>query len=659
MKSRARLRLLVFLIACLIPGGALQAQDRDAPPPQQVAQNLKQLTLEELADLTVTSAARRGERLSDVAAAVRSFAARTSAAPGRSHCPRRCGSPTASHVAQVYGPGWAISTRGFNISTANKLLVLIDGRTVYSPLFSGVFWDVQDVVLDDIDRIEVIRGPGGTLWGANAVNGVVNIITKSAADTQGGFVEAAVGNETRAIATGRYGGTTSGGTAYRAYAKFRADDEHVFATGAPGHDDVQFGRSGFRIDSDAAKPDVLDASGRRLLRHRGPVRPGQHAGVRRQRAGSCGRNAGRRNSQLQTQVYYDRTNRRVQRQYRATGDTVDIDAQQQMQLGSRHTSCSAAAFESRAATISATARGSIFDPQVRTSTLVSFFGQDDIALKPDRLSLIVGSKVERNDFTGFEIQPNVRLRLTPDLAADVLGRRVAGGPHADPLRRRPAGPRAGTARLLLTGSDTFESENVLAYEAGYRVRPTEQVSFDVVHLRQQLRRPQKPGTADGGRRSGRARQHAERQDVRRRNRGDRAPDGPMAGARVVQLPVGTVFTRSRQPRHQQRCQRGQRSIASVLGADIGRPAAQDRARRAVPLCVRAAAAVPFEPYGGADGAPRLAAVEPAGICPSSARTCSTIATRSLPRAPLASCSSVACTCGRHGDSEAGPGSPLR
>ena len=478
MKSPDSFRPLVFLIACLIPGGALQAQDPDAPPPQQVAQNLKQLTLEELADLTVTSAARRGERLSDVAAAVQVI---------RGEDIRRSGAVSLSealrladgvHVAQVYGPGWAISTRGFNISTANKLLVMIDGRTVYSPLFSGVFWDVQDVVLDDIDRIEVIRGPGGTLWGANAVNGVVNIITKSAADTQGGFVEAAVGNETRAIAAGQYGAKTTGGTAYRAYAKFRADDEHVFATGAPGQDDVQFGRSGFRIDSDAAKPvswtlqgDIYYGTEGLYDRDNTRVSGGNVLGLWTKRWSS--------QSQLQMRVYYDRTNRRVQRQYRATGDTVDVDADQQMRLGSRHTVVFGGGFRVSHGDDLGDGPGFYFDPQVRTTKLISFFGQDDIALKPERLSLIVGSKVERNDFTGFEVQPNVRLRLTPDLRQTfwaAVSRAVRMPTRFDDdLRVRVP----GTTRLLLTGSDNFESENVRSYEAGYRARATEQISFDV------------------------------------------------------------------------------------------------------------------------------------------------------------------------------------
>ena len=363
-----------------------------------------------------------------------------------------------------------------------------------------------------------------------------------------------------------------------------------------GSDDVQFGQVGFRIDSDAAKPVVLDASGRRLLRHRGTVRPGRHEGVRRQRAGPVDEALVADIAVADAQVYYDRTNRRVQRQYRATGDTVDVDAAAAaaVRLAS-HASSSAAASGSSHGDDLGDGPGFFFDPQCARPRSASFFAQDDIALKPERLSLDrrLQNRTERLHRlrAAAERPAAAHARST----ADVLGGGVAGGPHADPLRRRPADSRAGHRRLLLTGSDAFESENVLAYEAGYRVRADGLGLVRRRHLRQQLRRhaearncrrrPAYPVVL--GNRS-------ERQNVRRGNRRDRAPDAVMAGARLVQLPVGTVFARSRQPRYHQRRERSQRSIASVLGAHIRGSAAQDRARRAVPLCVRAAAARPLQ-----------------------------------------------------------------
>ncbi|MEO8259416.1 MAG: TonB-dependent receptor plug domain-containing protein [Acidobacteriota bacterium] len=502
MTSRVSLRLIGACCLSVLAIDPLQAQEAgfNQSPSAQSAQDLKRLTIEELADLTVTTAAKRIERLSDVAAAISVIREEDIRRSGATSLAEALRLADGVHLAQVYGPGWAISARGFNISTANKLLVLIDGRTVYSPLFSGVFWDVQDVVLADIDRIEVIRGPGGTLWGANAVNGVVNIITRRAADTPGGLVTITAGTETRAVATARYGGTTAGGTAYRAYAKFRADDEHVFATGVPAGDGVQFGQSGFRIESNAARTSFWSVQGDVYYGTEGLYdRPdtrlsGGNLLTRWTRRWSA-------TSQFQAQVYYDRTNRRVQRQYRAGRDTVDVDTQQQLQLGSRHRIVFGAGFRASRGDDLGDGPGFFFDPQVRTSTLGSFFAQDDIVVKPNRLSVIAGAKLEHNDFTGFELQPNLRLRLTPGPRQTVWGAvsravRMPTRFDTDLRVRLPA-----SDRLLLTGTAAFVSENVLAYEAGYRVRPAERVSFDLAafannydHLRSQ-EPPAAPGDA--------------------------------------------------------------------------------------------------------------------------------------------------------------------
>jgi iron complex outermembrane receptor protein len=464
----------------LLSAGVLRAQEPASATaaPVETAQDLKQLTIEQLADLTVTTAARRVERLSDVAAAMTVIRGEDLRRSGAASLAEALRLADGLHVAQVFGPGWAISARGFNISTANKLLVLLDGRTIYSPLFSGVFWDVQDVVLADIDRIEVIRGPGGTLWGANAVNGVVNIITKSAAETQGGYVTISAGTETRAIASARYGGMTRGATAYRAYVKFRADDEHVFATGAPGNDDLRFGQAGFRVDSDASQANRWTLQGDLYYGSEGLADRGN---TRVSGGNILGRFARRwsSTSQFQAQVYYDRTDRRVQRQYLSARNTFDVDTQQLLQLGSRHNLVFGGGFRASRGDDLGDGPGFFFDPQVRTSTLASLFGQDDITLKPNRVSLIVGSKMERNDFTGFEIQPNVRLRLTPHSRHTIWAAvsRAVRMPTRFDADLRIRSPVSG--RLLITGSDAFQSEDVLAYEAGYRVRPIDRLSFDV------------------------------------------------------------------------------------------------------------------------------------------------------------------------------------
>jgi iron complex outermembrane receptor protein len=453
------------------------AQDNaSAPPAAEAAQSLKRLTIEELADLPVTTAAKRVERLSDVAAAVSIIRGEDIRRSGATSLAEALRLADALQVAQVYGPGYAISARGFNIATANKMLVLIDGRTVYSPLFAGVFWDVEDLVLADIDRIEVIRGPGGTLWGANAVNGVINIITKRAADTQGGYLTVTAGNETRAITSARYGGTTAGGTAFRVYGKFHADDQHVFATGLPGQDGKKFGQAGFRIDSDAAKTTGWTAQGdiyygAEGLYDRGDTRvSGGNLLARYTKQMSS-------TSQFQAQVYYDRTDRRVQRQYLSARDTFDVDLQQQLNAGTRHHLVFGAGFRASRGDDLGDGIGFFFSPQVRTSTLANVFAQDDISLRPDRLSLIVGTKVERNDFTGLEVQPNVRLRFTPD-ARQTFWTAVSRAVRMPTRFDNDLRVLAPTGQVIITGSDAFKSESVIAYEAGYRLRPTEWLSFE-------------------------------------------------------------------------------------------------------------------------------------------------------------------------------------
>jgi iron complex outermembrane receptor protein len=474
--SWLKLTLVIGLVLSAL-GSPVAAQTLPNPI-GQTAQDLKRLSLDELTQLEVTTVSRRPERLSDAPAAVTVIRQDELRRAGVTTLAQALRLADALHVSQAYGEGWAISARGFNIATSNKLLVLIDGRTVYSPLFSGVFWEVQDLVLQDIDRIEVVRGPGGTLWGANAVNGVINVITKAAADTRGAFVSLAAGDQTQAIATARYGGRVGSAGAYRVYGKFRAVGAHVFATGAPANDDFQFGQTGFRVESDRS------AAARWLVQ--GDVYRGSAGLYDRPDTQLSGGNILTRwehrtssTSNTRVQLYYDRTYRRVQRQYKATRDTVDIDAQQQLQVHARHTFVFGAGFRASRGDDLGDGPGFFFDPQVRTSTLGSAFAQDEITIRPDRLFVTVGSKFERNDFTGTEIQPNVRLRWTATDRQTVWGAvsRAVRMPTRFDTDLRIRTPNSG--RLLITGSEDFQSENVIAYEGGYRVRPLAWLAVDI------------------------------------------------------------------------------------------------------------------------------------------------------------------------------------
>ena len=223
--------------------------------------DLKQLNVEDLMNLQVTSVARHPEKLIEAASAIQVITQEDIRRSGATSIPEALRLADNLQVAQKNSHDWAISARGFNTNLGNKLLVMIDGRTVYTPLYSGVFWDAQDYLLEDIDRIEVISGPGGALWGANAVNGVINIITKSAKDTQGIYAEGGGGSQPQEFGAVRYGGALGADTQFRVYAKYFDRGDEVLANGNPEPDAWRQGRVGFRVDSQATSRDRLTLQG--------------------------------------------------------------------------------------------------------------------------------------------------------------------------------------------------------------------------------------------------------------------------------------------------------------------------------------------------------------------------------------------------------------
>src|SRR6266404_1097360 len=239
---------------CLLLCGilAVTAASEEAEPGVKPLSELKKMSLEELASYKVTSVSKREELLSEAASAIQVITSEEIRRSGVTSIPEALRLASNLQVAQVDSRQWAITARGFNGTTANKLLVLIDGRTIYTPLFSGVFWDVQEVPLEDIDRIEVISGPGATLWGANAVNGVINVITKSAQDSQRLAVSGGGGTALRGFGSAQYGGTAGAGVSYRLYGKGFARDATALPSGLDGTDDWSMGQGGFRVDWDAS-----------------------------------------------------------------------------------------------------------------------------------------------------------------------------------------------------------------------------------------------------------------------------------------------------------------------------------------------------------------------------------------------------------------------
>jgi len=461
-------------------------------------EELKQLSIEELADTDVTSAQRRIERLADVAAAVTVITGEDLRRMGVMNLAQAMRLAGHLHVSQISGPQYGISARGFSISTANKMLVLIDGRTVYSPVFAGVFWETQDVVLQDVERIEITRGPGGSVWGANAVNGVVNVITKRATETKGTFVNLSAGSSVLGPYAVRHGGRLGAAGAYRAYVKVRFEDSHQLLTGADANDDFDFGQAGFRLDSDPS------------LRHQFVLQGDAYTGTTglspTAEANLSGGNllgrwtvAGASHATV-IQAYFDRTYRRIPNQYRGTLNTIDLDAQHHWNAG-RHNLVFGAGYRHYDGDDLGDGPGFFFDPRERASHRVNLFAQDEIRLGRG-VFVTVGSKFERNEFTGFEVQPTLRARWSGARrsywAAVSRAMRVPTRFDTD-LRFRLPGSTTGA--LLLTGSPTFESENVIAYEAGYRRQIHERVSVDIAafvnrydDLRTQEIRPGQPIT---------------------------------------------------------------------------------------------------------------------------------------------------------------------
>src|SRR5438045_242128 len=330
MRTVAAATSLVFTFHLV---GFAQPAFAQQPDSGVSAEALKKLSIEQLMNLQVTSVSKRPERLSQTASAIQVITQDDIRRSGASSLAEALRLASNLQVAQLDSRQWAISARGFNSTAANKLLVLIDGRTVYTPLFSGVFWDVQEVPLADIDRIEVISGPGATLWGANAVNGVINVITKNAKDTQGLLFEGGSGSELHGFGGIRYGGTLSSNLHYRVYGKFFDRDSTVFHNGRDATNDWNMGQGGFRLDWDASEANLITLQG-------------DYYGGRIAQAGtngdidvSGGNVIGRwshtisENSDFKLQFYYDQTHRDIPGTFAEDLDTYDVDFQHRFPIG--------------------------------------------------------------------------------------------------------------------------------------------------------------------------------------------------------------------------------------------------------------------------------------------------------------------------------------
>jgi iron complex outermembrane receptor protein len=444
-------------------------------PPAVVPGDLKKLTLDELQQIEVTSVSKRPEKLATTASAIQVITSEDIQRAGVTSVPEALRLAANLQVAQVDSRSWAISARGFNSTSANKLLVLIDGRAVYTPLYSGVFWDVQDTLLEDLDRIEVISGPGATLWGANAVNGVINIITKSAKDTQGLLISGSGGSEMRGRGDMRYGGTAGAALQYRAYGKFFDRDSSALPSGDRATNAWNMGQGGFRVDWDGSYGDSITVQG--------DVYNGRIAQLGTAHIAVNGGNLlGRwshtfsKDSDLTLQMYYDRTDRNIPASFAEVLDTYDADFQHRFHAGDRHDIVWGVGYRASDDNVKNSAVLAFLPPHVSRQWF-SGFAQDEVSLWRDRLLLTLGMKIEHNAYTGIELQPTGRLGWMLNQQQMLWGAVSRAVRTPSRIDREFFAP--GNAPFLLAGGPDFVSETAMAYELGYRRQFRERLSLSV------------------------------------------------------------------------------------------------------------------------------------------------------------------------------------
>ena len=441
------------------------------------AGNLADLTIEQLSNIEVTIATRRAQPLSDVPASafvVSSEDIRRSGATSLQEALRLA--PTLQ-VARADANQYAISGRGFNNVLANKMLVMIDGRVVYSPLFSGVFWEAQGVMLDDVDRIEVVTGPGGTLWGTNAMNGVINVVTRSAAETQGALLDAGSGNHDTVIGA-RFGLAPGSATHVRAYGQFSSRDDTERGGDVDLPDASDRLQAGFRGDwGDASTAMTLSGD-----LYRGNITQ-PSVGGDTTRVVSGGNVLGswthdyKTGSQLRVQGYFDYSEREQPDAINESLQTWDIQAQHGFRPGEKHDAVWGAEYRYQADRVANLTPIIGFLPPNRDLRTASLFGQDVFTVQ-ERVELTGGVRFERNEFTDWEVLPNARLAWKPK-DARLLWAAASRAVRAPSRIDREFFSPVPTPHLFLAGGPGFESEVAKVFELGYRDQPTRDLSFSL------------------------------------------------------------------------------------------------------------------------------------------------------------------------------------
>ncbi|WP_019614403.1 TonB-dependent receptor plug domain-containing protein [Psychromonas ossibalaenae] len=489
MKNINYLTVLLSLFSCLV-----QAENE--------TNDLAELDFDELMQIEITSVSKKSEKLSEAAAAVYVVTENEIRRSGATSIPEALRLVPGVDVAQIDPNKWAVSIRGFNGRLANKLLVLVDGRSVYTPTYSGVYWEYLDYLMADIDRIEVIRGPGATLWGMNAVNGVINIITKEAVDTQGGYLSLAAGNELRGMAEIRQGFEPSDNAQMRVYAKGRSLDESLDLSETDQDNGGDYLQTGMRLDVQHKDDQLLSFQGdlyRNDLRQQHTV-PGFDPpyannianGDVEAKGGNLGlswRQLQGLDSELNVKFNYDFYDH-IDLKYNERRDTVNFELQHQLVPFKEHELVWGAGYRWSRSDATSSLLISIEDP-VDHSDIWSAFIQDTIRFPEQKLSLTLGTKLERSSYSGTELQPNIRLSWVPDEQFTVWGAvsramrtpsrgesefivNIASAPSfaLDPNNPLPT-------MMQVAGSEDFQSEQLDAYEFGIRWQPRAAFAVDL------------------------------------------------------------------------------------------------------------------------------------------------------------------------------------
>ncbi len=488
MKSLERFWLTLVALGCCLPIPVWAQKNND---------DLTKQSLADLMNIEVTSVSKKEEKLSQTASAVFVITEDDIRRSSATSIPGLLRMVPGLQVAQINASTWAISARGFNGQDSNKLLVLVDGRTVYSPLFSGVFWDTQDVPLETIERIEVIRGPGATIWGANAVNGVINITTKAARDTQGKMLVTAGGDPHLGLGVIRYGSRLGASSYYRLSVDGFVNNHFPNVDGSSGHDEWHLINGTFHLDTNPSTKDTVTvqggvhngAAGEEEVAVISIVPPVNGTLLAEDHLSgwnvlSGWNHAFSPHSNTSLQTYFMHSNR-GDTTYGLGLNTFSLEFENHLHWGRRQDIVWGAGYRLDSDRTALGLRYS-FVPASLTTQFFSFFAQDEVALVSNRVHVSVGSKIEHNYFTGFGLEPSARVswKVTSRSMvwaavsqAERTPARTDTGLRLDfEVLPNPNGP---PILLKVFGNPKFQNENLHAAEAGGRMQMTHNFSVDV------------------------------------------------------------------------------------------------------------------------------------------------------------------------------------